>query len=145
MEKILQEKTSADHLLYVSLKYTKTTEVILNLLERWQSLIENSINQALIKAKSNKKITSIPSAPKLKLDQIKKIYKNNKNIMDAVEILEFFKKLPVKEKIRENEFRKNVVLKIREKGDWISVDLDKLKEYNEIVERFIREIKQILG
>jgi hypothetical protein len=144
MEKIIQEKISADHLLYVSLKYTKTTEVMLNLLERWQSLMENAINQLLKKAKSKKKISSISTAPKIKLEQVKKVYKKNKNITEAVEILEFFKKMPIKEKIRENEFRKNVVLRVKEKGEWISIDMDKLKEYNDIVERFIREIKQIL-
>ena len=34
IEELIKEKTSADHLLYVSLKYTKTCDVILNLLAR---------------------------------------------------------------------------------------------------------------
>jgi len=51
MERIIQEKISADHLLYVSLKYTKTTDVILNLIARWRSIIDLCIDKILEKAK----------------------------------------------------------------------------------------------
>lgn len=139
----MQEKTSADHLLYVSLKYTKTTDVILNLIERWKSLIEHGIDKILEKAKKKRKITSIPTAPKLKIEKIKKIYKKNKAIVEATELLEFFKRIKNSRKIRENEFRKNVTLKVFDKGKWTSINLEKLKEYNEIIERFIREVRQL--
>ena len=42
IREVVKEKTSADHLLYVSLKYTKTCDVI-NLIERWRYLIEKSL------------------------------------------------------------------------------------------------------
>jgi hypothetical protein len=144
MEKIIQEKTSADHLLYVSLKYTKTTDVILNLLERWKNLVEISLDRALERAKKKKLLKTIPSAPKLKIDKAREVFKKNKEIINAIELLEFFKRVPSKEKMRENEFRKNVTVRILDRGQWVAVDIEKLKEYNEIIERFIREIKQLL-
>ena len=61
MEKIIQEKISADHLMYVSLKYTKTADVILNLIKRWTSMIEESMNALLAKAKKQKKLATIPA------------------------------------------------------------------------------------
>ena len=67
MDKIIQEKISADHLLYVSLKYTKTGDVILNLLKRWTSMIEEVISSLLNKAKKDKKLPVIPPAPKMKM------------------------------------------------------------------------------
>jgi len=144
MEKIIQEKTSADHLLYVSLKYTKTTDVILNLLERWKNLIEICLDKGLERAKKKKLLKSIPSAPKLKIDKSREIFKKNKEIINAVDLLEFFKRVPAREKMRENEFRKNVTVRILDRGEWVSVDIEKLKEYNDVIERFIREIKQLL-
>jgi hypothetical protein len=144
MEKIIQEKTSADHLLYVSLKYTKTTDVILNLLERWKILVETCLDRALERAKKKKLIKSIPSAPKLKIDKSREVFKKNKEIIDALDLLEFFKRVPTKERLRENEFRKNVTLRILDRGQWIAIDIEKLKEYNEIIEKFIREIKQLI-
>ncbi len=144
MEKIMKEKISADHLLYVSLKYTKTTDVMLNLLERWRTMIESSIDRLLENAKKTKLISSIPDAPKIKIDKVREIYKKNPDIQKAMDLLDFFKRVPELEKTRDGEFRKNVALKILYRGGWIEVNLDKLKEYNEALERFINYVKQIL-
>ena len=144
MEKIMQEKISADHLLYVSLKYTKTTDVILNLLTRWRSIIDLCVDKILETAKKKKQIKSIPSVPKLKIDKLKEIYKKNQVILIILELQEFFKSVERLEKVRENEFRKNMTLKVLYRGNWVDINLDKLKEYNESLERFISTLKQIL-
>lgn len=144
MERIIQEKISADHLLYVSLKYTKTTDVMLNLLARWKIMIETSIEQLLEKAKKKKTISSIPLAPKLKIDKIKEVYRKNPIIMQTMDIFEFFKRIDRLEKIRENEFRKNVALKISDAGKWVTIDMDKLKEYSLLLENYILVLKQII-
>lgn len=144
MEKIIQEKISADHLLYVSLKYTKTTDMMLNLITRWKSMIDESIDRLLKKAKKDKLVQNIPSAPKLRVDKIREIYGKNPFIIEAMELFEFFRRIDQSEKIREGEFRKNVALKIFDKGNWITIDIEKLKEYNIILESFISNLKQIL-
>ncbi|MEK6820703.1 MAG: hypothetical protein AABX71_03250 [Nanoarchaeota archaeon] len=144
MEKIIQEKISADHLLYVSLKYTKTTDVILNLIDRWKSMIEAATDRLLEKARKQRKLKAIPDAPKLKIDKIREIYRKNKDVIDAMELYEFLKRVDKAEKTRESEFRKNVALKVLDKGEWISIDMDKLKEFNEVLERFINVVKNIL-
>ncbi len=144
MEKIIQEKISADHLLYVSLKYTKTTDVMLNLIARWRSMIDISVCELLEQAKKERKTKAISSAPKVRSDAVKEIYKKNKEIMDTMELYEFFKRTENLEKIRENEFRKNVTLRILDRGKWVAIDMDKLKEYSEIIERFINSIKQVI-
>lgn len=144
MERIIQEKISADHLLYVSLKYTKTADVMLNLIARWTSMIDLSILRLLEVAKKKKETKSIPAAPKPKLDLVRELYKKNEDIMKAMELYEFFKKIPDLEKLRENEFRKNFCLKVLYRGEWLTIDMDKLKEYYLILERFISQLKQIL-
>ncbi len=144
METIIQEKISADHLLYVSLKYTKTTDIMLNLIERWKSMIALSIDKLLEKARKKKKLGSIPGVPKLKIEKVKKIYKKEKEIIDGIEIYEFFKRISKEEKIRENEFRKNVTLRVNDNGEWVNIDVEKLKEYNGILERFISKLRQIV-
>lgn len=141
MEKIIQEKISADHLLYVSLKYTKTTDVILNLLYRWRNLIDGGIDKILVRAKKDKKIKSIPSAPKLKIDKIIELEKNNEIIRKVLDLYDFFKKAETAEKIRENEFRKNVALKMMYRGNWEIINLDKLKEFHIIIENFVNYLR----
>ncbi len=144
MDKIIQEKISADHLLYVSLKYTKTGDVILNLLKRWTSMIDEAISSLLVKAKKDKKILVIPVAPKMKVIETRNIYKKNPEIIMAIDLYEFFKRIPTLEYLKENEFRKNITLKVNDNNQWIDINLDKLKEYSLVLEKFISKIKQFL-
>ena len=145
MERIIQEKISADHLLYVSLKYTKTCDVILNLIARWKSMIEIGIEMLLERAKKKKKINKIPEAPKVKIDKLREIFKKNEVILQTLDLYNFFKRVPELRQVRESEFRKNVNLKVLDKGEWVVIDMDRLKEYAELLERFISELKQFLS
>lgn len=141
MEKIIKEKISADHLLYVSLKYTKTCDVIINLLLRWKIMIELAMEKLIEKAQKAKKWKPVPNAPRAKLVQLKKIYASDKLVSDVLELYELFRDVESLEKVRECEFRKGVNLKVHYKEQEINVNLDKLKEYSELLERFISSLK----
>jgi hypothetical protein len=144
LEKLMKEKISADHLLYVSLKYTKTCDVIINLIKRWTIMIEDSIQGLLEQLKKKKKIKTIPPAPRQRVELVKIQFKNSPEILKAAEIYEFFKKVDNLRTIRENEFRKEVCLKIYENTKETIVNLEKLKEYSSILESFISYVKQFL-
>jgi len=144
MEDIMQEKISADHLLYVSLKYTKTCDVILNLLLRWRKMIETSIDAILVKAKKKKKISSVPIAPTKKIETMKKLFRRDKNFMTVLEMYEMFKKIEDLKKERIGEFRKNVTLKVFYRGEEININLEQLRIYSEELEKFISTTKQFL-
>ena len=144
MEDIIQEKISADHLLYVSLKYTKTCDVILNLLLRWRKMIETSIEEILQKAKKKKKISQIPNSPTKKIEDIRNLFKKDKNFQEVLDMYEMFKKIEDLRKERIGEFRKNVTLKVFYRGEEININLEKLKEYAEKLEKFISTTKQFL-
>ncbi len=141
----MQEKISADHLLYVSLKYTKTVDVILNLIARWKSLMELSFDKILEKAKKKRLISKIPTVPKRKLEEVRLIFKKDQEMLHALDLYEFFAALDKLEKVRENEFRKNITLKALYRGEWIDIHLEKLKEYHAIVEKFIHKLKQFVA
>ena len=144
MEEIIQEKISADHLLYVSLKYTKTCDVIINLLIRWRKMIETSINEILKHAKKRKKISSIPTNPVGQIESARKLFKKDPNFQDIMDMYEMFRKIEELRKERIGEFRKNVTLKVFYLGEEININLDKLKNYAEKLERFISTTKQFL-
>lgn len=144
MEEIIQEKISADHLLYVSLKYTKTCDVIVNLILRWRKMIERSVNEILKHAKKKKKVPSIPENPKGQIELIRKVMKKDQNFIDVIDMYEMFRKIEELRKERIGEFRKNVTLKVFYKGDEININLEKLKEYADRLEKFITSTKQFL-
>ena len=142
MEEIIQEKISADHLLYVSLKYTKTCDVIINLLLRWRKMIETAINAILKEAKKKKKISAIPTNPIGQIEAVRKLFKKDQNFQEVLDMYEMFRKIEELRKERIGEFRKNVTLKVFYLGEEININLDKLKLYAEKLEKFISTIKQ---
>ena len=141
MEKIIKEKISADHLLYVSLKYTKTCDVIINLLLRWKIMIELAMDKLVEKAKKQKKWKSVPDAPRAKLVQLKKMYASDELVSEVLKLYELFRDIEMLEKVRQSEFRKGVNLRIQYKDEEVNINLDKLKEYSELLERFISFLK----
>ena len=144
MEDIMQEKISADHLLYVSLKYTKTCDVIKNLILRWTRLIEISMDAILEKTEQEKRISKVPENPVKKIEEMRKLFKKDKNMLEVLEMYEMFRKIENLRTKRIGEFRKNVNLKIFYQGKEINVDLEKLKEYSEKLEKFISTTKHFL-
>ena len=142
---IMKEKTSADHLLYVSLKYTKTCDVILNLISRWQNMIEMCFNAMLEKLILEKKISGVKMSPKDMVLTIQKQFKKESVIAEVVPLYIFFRRVPGLEKTREGEFRKNLNLKVVDGKNLVVINLEKLKEYEEILERFISYVKHFLS
>ena len=141
METIIKEKISADHLLYVSLKYTKTCDVIINLLLRWKIMIELGMDRLVEGLKKEKKWKQGLDAPRAKYVQLAKFYTHEPAVMDTLKIYDLFKDIEKLEKVRENEFRKGVNLKVTYRGEIVNVNLEKLKEYSQILERFISYLK----
>jgi len=144
MEEIIQEKISADHLLYVSLKYTKTCDVILNLLLRWRKMIETSIENTLKEALKKEKIGKVEESPVGKLLQAKKLFKKDKNYQDTIDFFMMLRKIEELKKERIGEFRENVALKVTFRGEEILINLEQLKLYADMLEKFISTTKQFL-
>jgi len=107
-------------------------------------MIETSIDTLLRYAKKKKKISSIPTHPVKKIELIKKLFKKDKNFLDVIEMYEMFRKIEELRTERIGEFRKNVTLKIYYKGEEVDINLEKLKEYADKLEKFISTVKQIL-
>ena len=92
MRRIEDEFKRADHLLFVSLKYTKTTDVIKNIIERWKSTIDLCLETLLLRAKRTKKIKEIPSTPLARAEIVLNVYKD-KIVKDTVDLYLFFSKM----------------------------------------------------
>jgi hypothetical protein len=142
LNQIERERKIAEHLFYVSLKYTKTTDVILNLINRWVVMINISIDYLLKKAKKNRKVKDIPEAPKAKEILVRTFYKD-KTILETMDMYSFFRKLPDLDKVREYEFRKNVALRVISAGKEVRIDMEKLKFWNERINEYIDVVKKL--
>jgi len=143
-EEIIKEKTSADHLMYVSLKYTKTCDVILNLLARWKSLIEISFDAILERGCEDGSIECMHATPKQRIEFMKKYFAKDEAIQKVVPLYIFFKRVPDLKKVRSGEFRKNVNLRVVVTPTRnVDINMEKLGEYYDIVEAFMKRVKDI--
>jgi len=139
LDAVIKEKISADHLLYVSLKYTKTCDVILNLLIRWKIMVDASLD--LLIEKLGKKWKAVPNAPRAKVLQLRKLYAKEPAVIEALDLYELFRDIEQLDKIREHEFRKGVNLQVQYKNKVVNINLEQLAMYSQILERFISYLK----
>ena len=75
---------------------------------------------------------------------MKKLFKKDKNFQDIIKMYEMFRKIEELRTERIGEFRKNVNLKTFYQGKEININLERLKEYAEKLEKFISTTKQFL-
>ncbi len=107
-------------------------------------MIEKSIDEILAHAKKKKKISQVPSSPIGKIEEVRKLFKKDKAFQKVIDEYLMFRKIEELRCDRIGEFRKNVSLRVYYQGKEINVNLEKLKEYADMLETFINTTKQFL-
>src|SRR3989344_5060434 len=137
-----EELKRADHLLYVTLKYTKNIDVIKNTIRRLINACNYSILDVLEYLKEKKKIKSIPLMPITRAEEVKKYLKKP----ELVEFINFYlllKKIDRTEFTKKEEFKKNVRLVVMdENGESFEINIEKLYEFFEKTRDFIRYVEE---
>lgn len=141
MPNIEKEMKAAQHLLYVSMKYTKTCDVMLNLTQRWQQMVDEAMISVLEKAKKKKAIKEIPAAPIQKANLVKDLFKKEPLVQDSIDLYLFFRKIKACQLSKEHEFRKNVALRVTSPTSEVLIDIEKLKEWQFLLENFIKFVR----
>ena len=134
-----EELKRADHLVYVSLKYTRTCDIMKNAIKRLIAAYELSMTEFLEAMRKNKKIEEVPVSIKEKAIKVKTMLGNPvKNYMALYNLLKFIDKA---EYSASEEFRKNVTL--RTKGaKVIDVKVENLYDYLEKTKAFVKFMKE---
>lgn len=139
----IEESKRIDHLIHVSLKYTRTVDVLISVLHRFISCIDAVIESLLIKAKEEKKIMEIPEKPVVKAKKIASLY-DDKVIQDMMTEYLLFRRLIRAEYSRKNEFRRYVTMTVDDNGTIIEIDIDKVVEYYDQTMKFLAHVAKML-
>jgi len=132
----------ADHLLYVTLKYTRTIDVIKNTISRLANAYDNAIIYALEVLKSKKKIKEVPLTPVSRAELLRDLYKRDIFILDSLNTYFFLRKVSRAEYTKKEEFRKNVTLTVMNNDEVIEVNIKILEEYYNKTREFIDYIAE---
>lgn len=145
-DEAIQELKRVDHLFWVSLKYTRTVDVIKNVIDRIINCISYGLEALLKYAKEKKLITSIPTNAGLRCDLLKKTFSENLELIDYINFYLMLRKLSKAEYTKREEFRRHVtMIATIGKGEIVEVSIDVLKEYYEKTRNFITFVKKIIN
>ncbi len=121
-----EELKRVDHLIYVSLKYTRTVDVILNVIERLISSYD-FVSQALLKRMADKgKLETIPVAPKLRCEELERLYSDDEQILVSVRQYLLLRQIARSEYEKESEYRRHVAMVTRIEGQEVRMDIDEV-------------------
>lgn len=141
LENARQELKRVDHLFWVSLKYTRTVDVIRNVVQRLINVFEFGLEAVLKQAKENKLIKEIPKNAGLKCDLLKKTFPENNELIEYVDFYLKLRKISNSEYTKKEEYRRHVTMTVIVNGEKINVDIDLLKEYYEKSKQFVHFVK----
>ena len=142
----VQELKRVDHLFWVSLKYTRTVDVIKHVIERLINCIGFGLEALLKYAKEKKLVASIPTNAGLRCDLLKKIFPDNLELRDYINFYLRLRKLSKAEYARREEFRRHVtMIATIDKGEIVEVTIDSLKDDYEKTRDFISFVKRTIN
>ena len=145
-EEAVQELKRVDHLFWVSLKYTRTVDVIKHVIDRLINCIGFGLEALLKYAKEKKLITNIPTNAGLRCDLLKKTFPDNLELVDYINFYILLRKLSKAEYAKREEFRRHVtMIATIDKGEIVEVSIDVLKEYYEKTRIFLTLVKKIIN
>jgi hypothetical protein len=135
----------ARHSIDVSLKYTRTVDVIKGIVERLISSISHGLDALLIKAKEDSKIPTLPELPRLKVIQVRELYEDNEDLQNLCNFFLLLRKIDKAPYDRAHEFRRNVTMTVFMDDDSkIEITIDIITEYYDRTQSCLEQIRKIV-
>ena len=139
------ELKRVDHVIYVSLKYTRTVDVIKSIIDRMITSFDFGFIAILEKVQRRRKTLEIPTQPRKRCDLLREIFPEDKELMDYVDFYLLLRDLSQAKYTRREEYRRHVTM-IADLGqeEPYEVNIDILYEWNEKMIVFITYLERTL-
>ena len=145
LEEADEELKRLDHIIYVSLKYTRTVDVLRNALHRLISTYDFIIEALLEHAKENGKIDSIPKSPSLRTHLILETYPEDKDLLSQMNFYLFLRELIKAEYTKREEYRRHVTMIAPLHGNRTAeIKIDNLETCQQIARKFFKHAYGII-
>jgi len=140
-EEAVQELKRVDHIFYVSLKYTRTADMMKHMIERLISTFQFGVEAMLRKALEEKRISSIPDNQGLKAKLALELFPED----EARNFIQFYirlRRIIRAPYTKREEFRRHVTMTASlDNGEVIEVNIDLLKEYYDTAKAFLHLVR----
>ena len=145
LDEAQEELKRVDHLIYVSLKYTRTVDVLLNSISRIIDAYDFMF-MAIIEKGIADKDDAIPKTPIERGNFVKDLYPDDQQIHDNVELFFLLRKIhrsPNPQKTQ--EYRRHVALTVYVDGREEIVNIDIITQYYHFQKEFFDRLKILLA
>ena len=135
----------ADHLFHVTLKYTRTVDVLKSLIQRLINAMDFGIEALLRQCKEKKLIDIIPELPRLRIDILKKEFSDDPEIQKYVEFFMLLRKI---EKARFNkamEYRRHVTMTVHFDDKEAEITIDIIGDYFRKTKEFLNYVEDVIS
>lgn len=130
-----EELLRADHLVFVTLKYTRTVDVLKNIIQRLINALDFSMTDLLKK----KKIKNIPTLSLQRCQLLEKKYSKNKKLKELIKFYHLLRRLDKADYKAKEEYRKHVTL-LTSEGD---VSIEVIKNYYEQTKEYVAILEEL--
>ncbi|MBD3313232.1 hypothetical protein GF345_02215 [Candidatus Woesearchaeota archaeon] len=144
LEKANDELKRVDHLIYVSLKYTRTCDIFKSILERMISSIEFMLDALLINLQEQNKIEEIPQQPIAKSNIAKEHY-DDEVIREMAGLLVRLRQINRAPFERAREFRRHVTMTVKLESEIIEINIDNITEYYKKIKDYYAYVNKMFG
>ena len=140
-----EELKRVDHLIYVSLKYTRTADIFINTISRMIDAYNHMFDALLKYCIHNKLIEEMPGSPIEKGNLIKKLYQDDVQIIDNVNLYLMLRKI-FRAKIHEKtqEYRRHVTIKVMVDTREEIINIDIITQYYLFQNDLFNRIKNMI-
>ena len=139
-----EELKRVDHLFYVSLKYTRTADMMRHMVDRLINAFSFGIESLLKYAKEKKKIDEMPNNPKMNSKLLIETF-TDEELIGYTNLYLKLRKIIRADFSKREEFRRHVTMTCTiNKGEVIEVNIDILKEYYETAKNFVNYVERII-
>ncbi|HII29602.1 hypothetical protein COT48_04995 [Candidatus Woesearchaeota archaeon CG08_land_8_20_14_0_20_47_9] len=144
LEEAREELKRADHLIFVSLKYTRTVDVIRSVIERLIASLNFMIDALLELAKEGGLIDSMPQNNGLKCSVLRAEFKHPE-IADMLSFYTLLRKISRADYRKREEYRRHVTMTAVTEDGPVDISIDVIKEYYEKALSFAEFISQLIS
>ena len=138
-----EELKRADHLLYVSLKYTRTVDVIKSIIDRLISTLDLTLDGLLEYAKEEKIINEVPTNVGIKAGQAKKSF-DDETIHEMCNFFLYLRKISRAEYKRAREYRRHVTMTAITDEGIIDINMDIIKEHYDRTRKYVEYVETLI-
>lgn len=131
-----EELKRLEHIIYVSLKYTRTVDVILNALNRLLGIYDFIIEAMLDKAKNAGLMTTLPKSPALRATRLGELYPEDAMLQKYLSFYAFLKNVLKLPHTKREEYRRHVTLVVELDKCTAEIDIDNLTDCEKFVHKF---------